>query len=82
MAELLLSVSNLLIALVVAICWQADAVQPHDVLINGMKRGVSPKHRHNPKFRYVIIAYLSVYHRNVFLAFGREQTSSLEDIHL
>ena len=55
MAELPFSTSDVLLALVVAICWQADTVQPHDILINGMKRGVSPKHRHNPKFRYVIV---------------------------
>lgn len=39
------------VCLISALCWVADSVHPHDVLINGMKRGVPPKHRHNPKFR-------------------------------
>lgn len=34
-----------------ALCYVADSVKPYEVLINGVKRGVSPKHRHLPKFR-------------------------------
>jgi hypothetical protein len=35
-----------------ALCWIADP-ETEEALINGYRRGVSPKHRHNPKFRYV-----------------------------
>jgi len=34
-----------------SLCYIADSVKPHEVLINGIKRGVSPKYRHNAKFR-------------------------------
>ncbi|CAL1701597.1 unnamed protein product [Somion occarium] len=34
-----------------SLCWTADSTPTHEVLINGLKRGVPPKHRHNPKFR-------------------------------
>ncbi|KAI0921433.1 hypothetical protein AcW1_004588 [Taiwanofungus camphoratus] len=34
-----------------SLCWIADSPKSPEVLINGFKRGVSPKHRHNPKFR-------------------------------
>ncbi|KAH9938484.1 uncharacterized protein B0H18DRAFT_1081130 [Fomitopsis serialis] len=34
-----------------SLCYVANSVKPHEVLINGVKRGVSPKHRHNAKFR-------------------------------
>ncbi|TFK74460.1 adenosine deaminase editase [Pluteus cervinus] len=35
-----------------SLCWIADSPQPgHDVLINGLKRGVSPKHRFREKAR-------------------------------
>ncbi|OBZ76970.1 Double-stranded RNA-specific editase 1 [Grifola frondosa] len=34
-----------------SLCWFADSPQAQDVLINGLRRGVPPKHRHNPKFR-------------------------------
>jgi len=33
------------------LCWIADSQKPREVLINGLKRGVPPKRRHNPKFR-------------------------------
>ncbi|KAF8883448.1 adenosine deaminase/editase [Infundibulicybe gibba] len=29
-----------------SLCWTADAVRPTEILINGLKRGVSPKHRY------------------------------------
>ena len=34
-----------------ALCWIADSTKPHEVLINGLKRGVSPKHRFREKSR-------------------------------
>ena len=34
-----------------ALCWTADS-QPFEILINGLKRGVSPKHRYREKARY------------------------------
>ncbi|KAG6919299.1 hypothetical protein DXG01_007431 [Tephrocybe rancida] len=33
-----------------ALCWTADATS-HEFLINGLKRGVSPKHRYREKSR-------------------------------
>jgi hypothetical protein len=36
-----------------AMCRIADATQGHEVLINGLRRGVSPKHRENAKLRCV-----------------------------
>lgn len=33
-----------------ALTWVADSFR--EVLINGLRRGISPKHRSNPKFRY------------------------------
>ncbi|ESK93610.1 trna-specific adenosine deaminase 1-like [Moniliophthora roreri MCA 2997] len=33
------------------LCWRADAANPTDVVINGFKRGVSPKHRNREKSR-------------------------------
>ncbi|KAI0347503.1 adenosine deaminase/editase [Trametopsis cervina] len=34
-----------------ALCWIADSPRNPEVLINGIRRGVPPKHRWNPKFR-------------------------------
>ncbi|OCH95972.1 hypothetical protein OBBRIDRAFT_719630, partial [Obba rivulosa] len=34
-----------------SLCWIADSPKSFEVLINGYKRGISPKHRHIPKFR-------------------------------
>ncbi|EPT02821.1 hypothetical protein FOMPIDRAFT_1029130 [Fomitopsis schrenkii] len=34
-----------------SLCYVADSVKPYEVLINGVKRGVPPKHRHLAKFR-------------------------------
>jgi len=34
-----------------ALCWIADSPKPHEILINGLKRGISPKHRQLAKFR-------------------------------
>ncbi|KAH7931376.1 adenosine deaminase/editase [Leucogyrophana mollusca] len=34
-----------------SLCWVADSTLPHEVLINGMKRGVPPKHRYKERFR-------------------------------
>lgn len=36
-----------------ALCYIADSPKQSEVLINGLRRGVPPKHRNNPKFRYV-----------------------------
>ncbi|KAF9466422.1 adenosine deaminase/editase [Collybia nuda] len=33
-----------------SLCWIANT-KPHEILINGLKRGVSPKHRHREKSR-------------------------------
>ncbi|KAI0650132.1 hypothetical protein C8Q79DRAFT_998051 [Trametes meyenii] len=43
-----------------SLCWVADSSRPNEVLINGFRRGVSPKHRHNPKFR-PILSKISLY---------------------
>ena len=40
----------------VALCWVADSPNFPEVLINGLRRGVSPKHRSNPKLRYDLTA--------------------------
>ncbi|KAF8450872.1 adenosine deaminase/editase [Boletus edulis BED1] len=34
-----------------SLCWVADASFPHEILINGLKRGVPPKHRFKTMFR-------------------------------
>ena len=34
-----------------ALCWIADTPGAYEVVINGLRRGVPPKHRQNPKFR-------------------------------
>lgn len=34
-----------------SLCWIADSEKPHEVLINGLKRGVPPKHRFRDKSR-------------------------------
>jgi tRNA-specific adenosine deaminase 1 len=34
-----------------ALCWIADSSRKHEVITNGLRRGVSPQHRHNPKYR-------------------------------
>ena len=36
----------------IALCWIADKPR-FEVLINGLRRGIAPKNRHNPKFWYV-----------------------------
>ncbi|KZP13087.1 hypothetical protein FIBSPDRAFT_835570 [Athelia psychrophila] len=33
-----------------SLAWHADSASPPDVLINGRKRGVAPKHAHNARF--------------------------------
>ncbi|KII95943.1 hypothetical protein PLICRDRAFT_34893 [Plicaturopsis crispa FD-325 SS-3] len=33
-----------------SLCWIADSASRYEVVINGWKRGVSPKHRHKEKF--------------------------------
>ncbi|KAI0370168.1 hypothetical protein BV20DRAFT_944448 [Pilatotrama ljubarskyi] len=37
-----------------SLCWVSDSPRPREVLINGFRRGVSPKHRDNPKFRPIL----------------------------
>ena len=49
---LLLLLSLPLTVASIALCWVANSPQAHEVVINGLKRGVPPKHRQNPKFRY------------------------------
>ncbi|KAF8558954.1 hypothetical protein OG21DRAFT_1403825 [Imleria badia] len=34
-----------------SLCWIADSTVPHEILINGLKRGVPPKHRFKTMFR-------------------------------
>ncbi|KAI0035619.1 hypothetical protein K488DRAFT_76465 [Vararia minispora EC-137] len=36
-----------------ALCWIADSPEGHEVLINGLRRGVSPRYRSNVKLRCV-----------------------------
>ncbi|TCD66835.1 hypothetical protein EIP91_000913 [Steccherinum ochraceum] len=47
-----------------SLCWTADSSRPHEVLINGIKRGVSPKNQHNPKFRPLLskLALFNLHH--------------------
>jgi tRNA-specific adenosine deaminase 1 len=45
--------NGVLTSMISALCWLADSSHPYDVLISGLKRGVPPKHRHNPRFRSV-----------------------------
>jgi hypothetical protein len=42
--------SCLLTGPIPASTWVADSPLPHEVLINGLKRGVPPKHRYKPIF--------------------------------
>ncbi|KAH7888064.1 hypothetical protein F5I97DRAFT_1806184 [Phlebopus sp. FC_14] len=46
-----------------SLCWFADSSSPHEVLINGLKRGVPPKHRLKKMFRPQLskIAMLHLY---------------------
>ncbi|PIL36863.1 hypothetical protein GSI_00553 [Ganoderma sinense ZZ0214-1] len=37
-----------------SLCYIADSTRASEVLINGVRRGISPKHRHNPNFRPVL----------------------------
>ncbi|GLB33462.1 putative adenosine-deaminase (editase) [Lyophyllum shimeji] len=53
-----------------ALCWTADTEpKPYEVLINGFKRGVSPKHRFHEKARPRLsrIAVLALYNRTLGL---------------
>ncbi|VDC06243.1 unnamed protein product [Peniophora sp. CBMAI 1063] len=34
-----------------SVCWVADSSAGHEVLINGIRRGISPKHRANGRFK-------------------------------
>ncbi|KAH9850063.1 adenosine deaminase/editase, partial [Lenzites betulinus] len=43
-----------------SLCFVAGSPRESDILINGYRRGVSPKHRQNPKFRPVL-SKLSMY---------------------
>ncbi|KAK7060165.1 hypothetical protein VNI00_000929 [Paramarasmius palmivorus] len=42
---------NNLLRHLTALCWRVDAANPVDVVINGFKRGVSPKHRYRQQLR-------------------------------
>ncbi|KAK0191364.1 adenosine deaminase/editase [Armillaria mellea] len=49
----------------IALCWMADTHKTHEVLINGFKRGVSPKHRLREKSRPLLcqMSLFSLYHQ-------------------
>ncbi|KAI0796491.1 adenosine deaminase/editase [Abortiporus biennis] len=57
-----------------SLCWVADSSRSSEILINGVKRGVPPKHIHLPKFRPILskISLLSVYQATLS-AFGHEE---------
>ncbi|KAL4082022.1 adenosine deaminase/editase [Scleroderma yunnanense] len=44
-----------------SLCWIADSGSPHEVLINGLKRGVPPKHRFKKMFR-PHVSKISMFH--------------------
>ncbi|KAH8106293.1 adenosine deaminase/editase [Cristinia sonorae] len=46
-----------------SLCWTADSTKPQEILINGIKRGISPKNQHNPKFRPLLskLAFFNLY---------------------
>ncbi|KAG1902967.1 adenosine deaminase/editase [Suillus fuscotomentosus] len=44
-----------------SLTWVADAASPHEVLINGLKRGVSPKHRYKTIF-WPRLSKVSLFH--------------------
>lgn len=46
-----------------SLCWIADSSQPKEVLINGLRRGVPPKHRYKEKYRPLLskISLFNVY---------------------
>jgi len=44
-----------------SLTWVADSPSPHDVLINGLKRGVPPKHRYKPIF-WPRLSKVSLFH--------------------
>ncbi|KAK0498367.1 adenosine deaminase/editase [Armillaria luteobubalina] len=48
-----------------SLCWIADSQKTHEVLINGFKRGVSPKHRLREKSRPLLcqMSLFSLYHQ-------------------
>ncbi|KAI0761707.1 adenosine deaminase/editase [Irpex lacteus] len=48
-----------------SLCWIADSPKSPEVLINGLRRGVSPKHRSNPKLRPLLskLSLFEVYQR-------------------
>ncbi|KAI0311147.1 adenosine deaminase/editase [Amylostereum chailletii] len=43
-----------------SLCWIADRDRTHEVLINGLRRGVSPKHRTNEKF-WPLLSKIALY---------------------
>ncbi|TBU32012.1 adenosine deaminase/editase [Dichomitus squalens] len=47
-----------------SLCYVADSAKDSEVLINGLRRGVPPKHRHNPKFRPMLskLALYALFH--------------------
>ncbi|KAG2159030.1 adenosine deaminase/editase [Suillus bovinus] len=44
-----------------SLTWVADSTSPYEVLINGLKRGVSPKHRHKSIF-WPTLSKVSLFH--------------------
>ena len=51
-AETIIIIHRFFLRLPLALCWTADS-QSFEILINGLKRGVSPKHRYREKARYI-----------------------------
>ncbi|KAF9246899.1 hypothetical protein BU15DRAFT_84498 [Melanogaster broomeanus] len=54
------------------LCWIADSSVPHEILINGLKRGVPPKHRFKEMFRPQLskAAMFQLFRDTLFLLHG------------
>ncbi|KIK99701.1 hypothetical protein PAXRUDRAFT_30345 [Paxillus rubicundulus Ve08.2h10] len=55
-----------------SLCWIADSSLPQEILINGLKRGVPPKHRFKKMFRPQLskVSMLQLYHDTRLLLHG------------
>ncbi|KAI0092452.1 adenosine deaminase editase [Irpex rosettiformis] len=62
-----------------SLCWIADSPKSPEVLINGLKRGVSPKHRSKPKLRPLLskISLFELYQRTTQLCVNQLSDSKL-----
>ncbi|KAG9317157.1 adenosine deaminase/editase [Chiua virens] len=60
-----------------SLCWIADSSMPHEILINGLKRGVPPKHRSKAMFRPQLskVSMFKLYCETVLLLRGVGQSS-------